>query len=143
MTPSAPSLAWNDIAKGERRAFSFEITHDEMEMFALLSGDTAPLHTNGAFAREQGFEDCVVYGALILAKLSRMISMELPGSNAIWTGLDFHFRKPLYVGEEATIEMKVDGKSNAARMVMLSIHVKSARGLIGSGRVETIIKDHE
>lgn len=143
MEPSGRTLTWNDIAKGDSRSFSFVVTPEDLDLFISLSGDTAPLHTDAAFAREQGFENCVVYGALMVAKLSRMISLELPGTNAIWTGLDINFRKPLYVGETATIELTVDGKSNAARMITLNMRIKSARGLIASGRLETILKEHE
>ena len=77
MTGGADSPAWTDLAEGHEVSETFTIDDAAMAAFADLSGDRNPLHTDAAFARSRGFPDRVVYGGLILARVSRLLGMRL------------------------------------------------------------------
>ncbi len=138
MTEACTNLTWVDIVAGYTREISFEISQHDMDQFAALSGDHNPVHQDPAFASQQGFDGCVVYGGLIVAQISRMIGMVMPGRFGLWTGLNIQFRKPLYVGEDALLTLTVDHKSEAAKMIKLKIRVTTARGLIASAVCESV-----
>ena len=52
----------------------------------------------------KGFRGIVVYGALIVAKVSHLIGMKLPGRDSLWTSIRLDFVKPLYVNQPARVE---------------------------------------
>lgn len=137
--PPAAALAWGDLAVGLRAAVDFVVTPAEMQVFAELSGDFNPLHTDDGFAQGQGFERAVVYGGLIVAKVSQLIGMRLPGRDAVWTALDLQFRKPLLVGMPARVEGVVESLSEATGAVELKLEVRTADALIAKGRAETLL----
>ena len=85
----------------------FAITEDDQLAFANVSGDFNPLHLDADFARARGFSGAVVYGAMIVARISQIVGMELPGSSGIWSSLKIDFRSPLYVGETAHLVAEV------------------------------------
>ena len=115
MTDACINLTWEEIVAGDTREFGFVISQHDMDQFAALSGDHNPIHQDPAFAAQQGFDGCVVYGGLIVAQVSRMLGMVIPGRFGLWTGLNVQFRKPLYVGEGALLILAVDIKSEAAK----------------------------
>jgi acyl-CoA thioesterase FadM len=60
---------------------------------------------------------------MIVARISRIVGMELPGSSGIWSALKIDFRKPLYVGETAHLFAEVVHYSDATRSVSLKIEI--------------------
>jgi len=122
-----------------RAAVDFDVSADDMRRFASLSGDLNPLHNDEKFARAKGYSGAVVYAGLILAKVSQLIGMELPGRDAVWTAVNLNFRKPLYVGSPARVEAEIESLSEATRAVVLKIEVRSAGAVIANGRAEVLI----
>lgn len=50
---------------GEKATISRVFDQNEVNLFAELTGDRNPLHTDSAFAKNTKFGRCVVHGALI------------------------------------------------------------------------------
>jgi len=136
MAEQAQVLTWDDLAEGMAATVDFVVTSAEMRAFAALSGDYNALHHDASFAREKGFDGIVVYGGLIISKISQLIGMKLPGCNAVWMGLSLRFRKPLYVGQQARLEGTITRLSDATRVVGLRIEVRSEGRLLAEGDVE-------
>jgi acyl dehydratase len=114
-----------------------------MISFAQLSGDSNPLHADDDYAQKFGFESRVVFGALLIAKISALIGVHLPGPGSVWAGLKIDFRNPLYVNEEATLSAKIAYKSDAARMLTLKLRIDSGERLIATGAAETLLRSSE
>jgi acyl dehydratase len=110
----------------------FAITEDDQLTFANVSGDFNPLHLDADFARARGFSGAVVYGAMIVARISQIVGMELPGSSGIWSALKIDFRKPLYVGETAHLFAEVVHYSEATRSVSLKIEITCSDRVIAT-----------
>ena len=110
-----------------------------MQQFAELSGDFNPLHTDDAFARTKGFDGVVVYGALMVAKVSQLIGMQLPGRDSVWVGIALDFRKPLYVGQAAQVEGVVTEASESTGMVALKVTVRANGKVLAKGTAEVVV----
>ena len=107
--------------------------------FATLSGDFNPLHIDDAFARDRGFKGVVVYGALLVAKISQLIGMQLPGRNSVWASVSLDFRKPLYVGQPAQVVGVVNMVSDSTGMAELMITVRAANKVLAKGTAQVIV----
>jgi acyl dehydratase len=120
---------------------SVELSFDarDMDRFAALSGDHNPLHTDDDFARSKGFEGRVVYGALIVAKVSELIGMRLPGRNSVWGSLQIEFLKPLYVAQAAQLEAEVASQSAATGLVELKLTLRRGEKRLAKGRAEVLV----
>lgn len=135
----ARKLIWADLAVGGKASFDFAVSEADMAQFAALSGDFNPLHMDDAFARGKKFEGKVVYGALIIAKVSRLIGMDLPGRDSVWTNISFQFNRPLYVGQTATLEGTVANLSEATGGVELKLTLKVEGRTLGKGSAEVLL----
>ena len=131
---SAAVLALADLREGMTAGFDFTIDDADMEAFAVLSGDRNPLHRDQDFAKSRGFSGCVVYGALLVAKVSRLVGMDLPGRDALWNSLQIQFVAPLIVGERARLEASVTQVSESARSAALQLTVISGSKTVARGK---------
>jgi acyl dehydratase len=139
MQQKAQILVWEDLELQKEITQTFVISDEDMVAFGKLSGDYNPLHTDDGFAHQAGFSGCVVYGALLVAKLSNLIGMELPGRNALWTGVTMKFRKPLFIGQQAQLKATIQNLSKATRSMTLGIEIHCESTLIAQGSAEVLL----
>ena len=132
-------LALGELVQGLQDVVEFSVTAQQMQQFAELSGDFNPLHTDNAFARSKGFDGAVVYGALMVAKVSQLIGMRLPGRDSVWASVSLDFRKPLYVDQPAQVEGVVTDVSESTGMVALKLTVRAAGKVLAKGTAEVVL----
>ena len=137
--PEAKNLLLSELAEGLQAIVDFSVTAQEMLEFAKLSGDFNPLHTDDAFARDKGFKGVVVYGALLVAKISQLIGMQLPGRNSVWASVSLDFRNPLYVGQPAQVVGVVNMVSDSTGMAELMFTVRAANKVLAKGTAQVIV----
>ena len=133
------ALTLTDIAEGQSARVDFTVTRADMRAFANISGDYNPLHTDDDFARSKDFDGTVVYGALLVAKISQLIGMKLPGRDSVWASVSMEFRKPLFVNQLAQVEGKVANVSASTGLVELILSVRAAGKLLAKGRAEVLL----
>ncbi len=87
------------LQPGQSAEIRFAVTEEDMALFQRLSGDHSLIHTDKAYAAERGFDAPIVYGGIMLAKLSNMVGEHLPGRFGTSVSWTITYRQPLYVGE--------------------------------------------
>ena len=120
----------SELRIGREERIKIFIDESAVTSFAALSGDTAPLHTDEAFARSHGFSGRLVHGALLAAFVSRLVGMVMPGAYSILERMDLAFRLPCYAPCELEIAGRVRHISEAVSSVLLEITIQD-----GTGRV--------
>jgi len=130
-----------ELKQGDTVRWRHEVTVEEVDAFARLSGDVNPLHLDGAFAEQRGFHGRVVHGALVTAYISRMLGTELPGPGCLWLSQTTRFAQPVYIGEPIEVVVRVTHKSESLRMLVLETTVQNPRGetvLSGEAKVTVL-----
>lgn len=135
----AVALKMADLTEGMRVVTSLSIDARQMQRFAELSGDFNPLHTDDTFARGKGFEGAVVYGGLLIAKISELVGMRLPGKHSVWASLSVDFLKPLYVDQPAELEAVVARTSPSTGLVELVLTLRRGDKRLLKGRAEVVV----
>ena len=112
-----------------------------MDVFRVLSGDASRIHLDAEFARSRGFSGPVVYGALIVARLSNLVGMHLPGDFGLATSWKIDFNQPLYVGEKAVMHAELTQMSHSTHTVSVKFRVVAGDRLVASGRAGSKLLD--
>lgn len=81
-------------------------THDQVEHFAMASGDSNPLHLDDALARAAGFRGRLTHGMLAGAELSRIFGTEVPGAGTLFLRANMIFLRPILAGEPHTLRIR-------------------------------------
>ncbi len=122
------------LSVGDSRQLSVSIGPDDVERFAALSGDTAPLHTDVGFAKRHGFAGCLVHGALLGAVVSRFVGTVLPGPLAVLERVDLAFRRPCVAPCTVMVTGRVRQVSEAVASIVLDITIAEGDAIVATGR---------
>ncbi|MDQ3995527.1 MAG: MaoC family dehydratase [Gemmatimonadota bacterium] len=130
-----------ELKQGDTVRWRHEVTADEVDSFARLSGDVNPLHLDDAFGRQHGFRGRVVHGALMSAFISRVLGTELPGPGCLWLSQSTRFAQPVYIADPIEVVVRVVHKSESLRTLVLETTVENLRGeivLAGEAKVTVL-----
>jgi acyl dehydratase len=112
-----------------------------MDAFSALSEDRSLIHTDDAFARRHGFREAIVYGGILVAKLSRCLGTWLPGPRGVSMEWTIRYHSPLYVGETAVFHAEVRHVSEAVQAVEIAYRVMRGDSKIATGTAHSRLLD--
>ena len=88
------------------------ITESDIVMFAALSGDWYPLHTNKEWASATAFKQRIAHGMLLLSVATGLMEFK-PGIVVAFYGMDkVRFVSPVFIGDTISLEMELIEKNN-------------------------------
>lgn len=79
---------------------TFSFSENDLNKFASLSGDYNKIHNDINYCKSKGFNNLVVYGGLIISKISKYIGMNFIYSDVIWSSLEINFISPAFIEEK-------------------------------------------
>ena len=106
-------FAFADLSVGMSAQFKRKIDGEVIGGFALISGDINPLHIDADYARRSGFKDQVAHGMLCSSLFSELVGVHLPGENCLLTDISVVFSKPVFVGDDVTVDGSITQLSPA------------------------------
>jgi 3-hydroxybutyryl-CoA dehydratase len=124
---------FESIQIGDTHTFTRPITAEDVARFAEVSGDDNPLHLDAEYAATTPFGRPIVHGAFLLAVVSKVLGRDYPGHGAVAVSLSAKFLRPVPVGSEITVEVKVAEKVEARQQVRAKITVYNAEGKMACG----------
>ena len=86
---------YDEIEVGETAALSRTVTQQDIELFAVVSGDVNPAHMDPAYAETDLFHKIVAQGILEAGLISAVLGTKLPGPGTIYLGQDLRFLRPV------------------------------------------------
>jgi 3-hydroxybutyryl-CoA dehydratase len=110
MTDSATGRCFEDMSVGDTvTSPARTVTEADVTLFAGLSGDYNPLHTDVVHAAATPFGQRIAHGLLGLAMASGLVARAgITDANVLaFTGLSWKFRKPVFIGDTIRVRTKV------------------------------------
>lgn len=104
------------------------ITDQDVQDFARLSGDNNPVHIDDAYAAKTRFKGRIAHGMLSASLLSKVAGTQLPGPGSIYLSQTMRFKRPCYIGDTITAEIKVLAVREDKPIITLSTIVRNQRG---------------
>lgn len=119
---------------GDRFSASRTVTQEQINAYALASGDHNPLHTDPAFAATTALGGTVAHGMLVLAWLSALLTEHWGESWVAQGSFRIRFRAPARPGDVLALSATVRSVQEAPpdRRAMLDL-------LVANQRQETVI----
>lgn len=90
---------FDEIAVGESACASHRLTRDDIELFAVISGDINPTHLDPAYAATDLFHEVIAHGMWGGALISAVLGAKLPGPGTIYRSQDLQFLAPIGIGD--------------------------------------------
>ena len=113
---------FDEIALGDSAELVRTLRHDDIEMFAVMSGDMNPAHMDEAYARSDIFHKVIAHGMWGGALISAVLGTELPGPGTIYLDQSLKFLCPVGLGDTVTVRVEVIEKQPEGHRVRLRCH---------------------
>ena len=129
---------FDEIAVGDSAGIERALTQEDIQLFAILSGDVNPQHVDPAFAASSRFQGVIALGMWGGALISAVLGTRLPGPGTVYLDQSLHFRAPVRLGDRLAIAVTVIAKDAASRQVTLACTCTNQDGTVaieGEARV--------
>lgn len=114
------------------------LTAEDVRTFADLTGDDNPIHIDEEYAKSTRFGKPIVHGVLLLGIISKVLGRDFPGHGSIAVAISCRFLRPVPVGSEITVEIRICEKIDKHRHVKGRVYVYH-EGRLSLGGEATII----
>ena len=84
------------------------VSETDVYLFAGITGDLNPAHTNEVAASKTMFKTRIAHGMLGAGFISAVLGMYLPGPGTIYMGQELKFTKPVHIGDTVTATATVE-----------------------------------
>jgi len=109
---------FDEIAVGDSASIVRILTQEDIELFAVVSGDVNPAHLDPAYAETDLFHKIVVNGMWSGALISAVLGTKLPGPGTIYLSQNLQFLAPVGIGDTITTAVIAREKRPADRRIV-------------------------
>jgi len=108
---------FDQIRIGETASLARAVSENDIELFAMISGDVNPAHLDPEFAAGNMFGRPVAHGMWTASLISAVLGTTLPGPGCVYLGQTLDFQKPVFPGDTVTATVRVLEKQDKKRII--------------------------
>ncbi|MCR6664112.1 MAG: bifunctional enoyl-CoA hydratase/phosphate acetyltransferase [Luteimonas sp.] len=133
---------FDELDVGDSACIERTLTQQDIQLFAILSGDANPQHLDPEFAASTRFHGVVAHGMWGGALISAVLGTRLPGPGTIYLGQTLRFLAPVKLGDRIAIAVTVAALDPATRRVTLACTCTNQSGdRVIEGEADVIAPD--
>lgn len=122
------NFTYDEISIGQTATYTKAVTEQEIDLFAVVSGDVNPVHLDEDYAKTTMFGGRIAHGMLTGAFVSAALAIELPGPGSIYLSQSLKFKAPVKIGDQLTVNLEVSEKRDGRNFVTLACNVVNQDG---------------
>ncbi|AHE52303.1 bifunctional enoyl-CoA hydratase/phosphate acetyltransferase [Sphingomonas sanxanigenens] len=128
---------FDEIGVGDTASIVRTLTGQDIQLFALVSGDVNPAHMDADYAATDLFRRVIAHGMWGGGLISAVLGTELPGPGAIYLSQSLRFTWPVGLGDTITASVTVIEKRPDHDIVIFDCRCVNQDGeLVISGQAE-------
>ena len=141
MPSASPAMIENrtfdEIRIGDQAEAIRTLTKEDIDLFAIMSGDVNPAHLDAVYAETDMFHKIIGHGMWGGALISTVLGTKLPGPGTIYLGQELRFRRPVGIGDTITTTLTVVEKREETGDIILDCVCTNQSGkAVITGRAE-------
>lgn len=109
---------YDEIAVGDHAELIRTLKPQDIELFAVMSGDVNPAHVDAEYAKTDMFHGLIAHGMWGGALISAVLGTELPGPGTIFLNQSLTFEAPVGLGDTVTVRVEVTEKLEKGRVLL-------------------------
>lgn len=130
---------FDEIVIGEAATLMRTLRPEDIQMFAILSGDINPALVDPEYAHSTMFHEVIAHGMWGGALISTVLGTQFPGPGTIYVDQTLHFERPLRIGDTLTLTLTCQQKFAHNHHVIIDCRGVNQEGqLVLSGTAEVL-----
>ncbi|GLI98225.1 MULTISPECIES: bifunctional enoyl-CoA hydratase/phosphate acetyltransferase [Sphingobium] len=119
---------FDEIAVGDTASVTRTLREEDIQLFALVSGDVNPAHLDADYAATDLFHRVIAHGMWGGGLISAVLGTELPGPGAIYLSQSLRFTRPVGLGDAITTSVTVTEKRSEHHVLLLDCRCVNQNG---------------
>jgi phosphate acetyltransferase len=137
------NLTFDEIEVGQSATLVKTLRHEDIQMFAILSGDLNPTHVDPQYAKSAGFREVVGHGMWGGILVSNILGNEFPGAGTVYVSQTFTFERPVRVGDTLTVTVTCRRKFEHNHHIVFDCKAANQMGEAVLGGVAEVLAPRE
>lgn len=130
---------FNEIQIGDTASIDKRLTKQDIQLFAVMSGDINPAHMDEDFAKSSIFHEVIAHGLWGGSLISTILGTILPGPGTIYLGQSLRFKRPVVLGDVLTVTITAREKKPERNIVVFDcICINQEKKVVIEGEAEVI-----
>jgi len=119
---------FEEIQIGESSTLVRTLRNEDIQMFAILSGDINPTHVDPEFSSSSSFREVVGHGMWGGMLVSNVLGTQFPGPGTVYIGQTFNFERPVRVGDTLTVVITCQQKFPHNHHIVFDCRIRNQDG---------------
>ncbi len=104
------NVTFEELKIGQQASLMRTLSKEDIELFAIMSGNVNPAQMDAVYARDSVFRDVIGHGLWSGSLISTLLGTVLPGPGTIYLSQNFNFKKPVHLGDTLYVSVTVREK---------------------------------
>ena len=119
---------YDEIAVGDTAMLTRTLRQEDIQMFAIMSGDINPAHVDPDYAHSSMFREVIAHGMWGGALISTVLGTQFPGPGTIYIDQSLHFSRPVRLGDTLTVRVTCKQKFDHNKHMLLDCLCTTRKG---------------
>ncbi|TVQ83923.1 MAG: bifunctional enoyl-CoA hydratase/phosphate acetyltransferase [Micavibrio sp.] len=122
------NVTFDELKIGQQAGLSRTLSKEDIDLFAIMSGDINPAHLDEVYANNTIFQGIIGHGMWPGALISTVLGTVLPGPGTIYLSQNLRFQKPVRIGDTVHVSVTVTEKREGKPIVTLDCECRNDLG---------------
>ena len=137
--PFIENRTYDEIKVGDSATLTRTLKPEDIQLFAIMSGDVNPAHVDPEYAHSSMFHEVIAHGMWGGALISTVLGTEFPGPGTIYISQTLRFSRPVKVGDSITIRITCKEKFDHNKHILFDCLCTNQEGRkVISGEAEVL-----
>ena len=132
-----------EIEVGETATLARTLSREDIELFAVMSGDVNPAHLDEDYAHSDTFHVIIAHGMWGASLISTLLGTRLPGPGMIYLEQTLRFHRPVMIADTITVSVTAAKKDPERQRISLDCRCVNQRGEVVIDGTATVIAPAE
>ena len=119
---------YGEIKVGDSASLSRTLKNEDIQSFAIMSGDISPTHLDPEYAKSFAFREIIAHGMWPGVLITTVLGTELPGPGTILLDQSIHYTRPVRLGDTVTVTVTVKQKFDHIHHLIFDCHCVNQEG---------------
>lgn len=128
-----------DLSVGMTSSFEKTITAKDIDIFAVITGDTNPVHLDEEYAATTPFKVRIAHGMMSAGLISTVLGTQLPGPGCIYLDQQIKFRAPVFIEDTVVATVTIEDINQRRGRVTLKTQCFVNDKLVADGTASMMV----
>jgi len=130
---------FDEINIGDTVSLNRTLSMQDIQLFAVMSGDVNPAHLDEEFAKSDMFQKIIAHGMWGGSLISTLLGTVMPGPGTIYLGQTLQFRRAVGLGDTITVTVTAKEKDAEKKRITFDCECINQQGkAVITGTAEVI-----